>query len=107
MTDNSKTDEFSNVEPGFQIFTSDDKKINTPAGFDETLKFYDYELIRWYTGTEYTIELPPDFEQQAQVRIWCLANCRGPVAYRLGWHRPDSLYFFFEEDAVAFKLRWI
>lgn len=57
-------------------------------------------------------------EDLNNINVWILNNCRGDVAktniYRnpnyKGYSDPNAMYceyaFEFEEDAVAFKLRW-
>lgn len=110
MTKKINQDEFD-VKSDFKIFTEDRNKIGITASFDEALVYNDRQFIDWYTGTANMIIMDNNSSnQKAQIRLWCLANCQGPVAYHeMGnyWSGQSKIYFFFQEDAMAFKLRWI
>ena len=72
-------------------------------------KFYiveEYKKIKWLTGTEFTFAMPKNFKQHAQLKAWCEENCEHLVAF-LGNGLGEHIYFFSEEDAMAFKLRWL
>ena len=69
--------------------------------------FYAPRDLKWITGTKYYFSMSSSFSEHAQLKRWCLENCRAPVAYveeRYG--RDINLYFFDAEDLTATKLAW-
>ena len=76
--------------------------------------------VSWTTGMEHYVDLPHGFKDKHIMKLWCEQNCLYPVAYfddrhcnRFVIRNFDNIkssarvFFFSEEDAVAFKLRWI
>ena len=74
-------------------------------------KFYiveDYKKIKWLTGTEFTFTIDGGFKQHAQLKVWCEENCEKVVAFLcMGGGADEYIFFFSEEDAMAFKLKWL
>ncbi len=65
--------------------------------------------IKWITGIKYSFEVPKEFQEHAQLKRWCEENCNDKVVYEENktYHSVlDEIYFYDEEDAAAFKLRW-
>lgn len=66
--------------------------------------------IKWLTGFETGFTMPHNFKKHAQVKRWCEENCSDAVAYycdKSSFRHNEYLYFFAEEDAMAFKLVWV
>ena len=83
-------------QPGFHLFRADtDRDIE--------------HQITWLTGQIHSFYLDVELEEQAQIKRWCEENCTDTVVYveNTGWEMRDSIYFYLESDAIAFKLRWI
>lgn len=84
---------------------SDDKFIIL-NGFDS---YYQRRRI-WLICQEYTLVITRNENDYASIRNWCKENCSDLVVYGVngsdnGSH--DMIYFSNEEDAMAFKLRWL
>ncbi len=79
----------------------------------------DHDKITWTTGRKNFVDIPHDFEDKHVMKLWSEQNCQYPVVYfknqvELKWKNGFDagksiarVYFFSEEDAMAFKLRWI
>jgi hypothetical protein len=63
-------------------------------------------LIAWHTGEKYQVKINDEFGLQAQARDWCIENCAGPVSYLNCGKYGSSWFFYNEDDAMAFKLKW-
>ena len=79
------------------------------------LKTGDWGKVVWTTGTEYYIDIPWKFKEKHVMKLWCEQNCSYPVVYYTDvFSRTEidsikiggRIFFFSEEDAAAFKLRW-
>ena len=78
----------------------------------------DSEKVNWITGRKNFVDIPHGFKDKHVMKLWCEQNCQYPVVYfkdnqQLKWksnfNENDSIarmYFFSEEDTMAFKLRW-
>lgn len=65
--------------------------------------------VKWITGTKYSFEIPEGFQEHAQLKRWCEENCNDKVVYeenKIYHSMLDDIYFYNEEDAAAYKLRW-
>lgn len=77
------------------------------------------DKITWTTGRKHYVDIPKDFKDKHIMKLWCEQNCQYPVVYFInyselkwknGFDADNSIarvYFFSEEDAMAFKLRWV
>lgn len=66
--------------------------------------------IKWLTGFENGFTFPHQFKQHAQVKRWCEDNCSDKITYysdKTSFINNEYLFFFAEEDAMAFKLVWV
>lgn len=76
--------------------------------------------VNWTTGKEHYVDIPVNFKDKHIMKLWCEQNCQYPVAYFTArsvlnivfkdFNPDDStarVFFFSEDDAVAFKLRWV
>ena len=81
----------------------------------------DRQKVTWTTGNKYFLDIPRPFKEKHVMKLWCEQNCR----YRVVYYNDDvnlksslirefdfeksqaRMYFFSEEDAMAFKLRWL
>jgi len=103
MTEIKDLDELD-PQPGFHLFGGEDKNKKD---------YINPAPILWVTGKKHAFDMPREFEEHAQVKRWCKQNCKDAVAYeirkgyQMGIYLTDKIYFFSEEDAVAFKLRWL
>ena len=86
----------------FKIFTDLEELVNTGYARPQV-------EIKWFTGEEHGFDLPDNFKNHAQLKLWCESNCTGPIAFLecMNWNSKDMIYFFYEEDAMAFKLKWL
>ena len=81
---------------------------------EEKKKFHIVEHsndVKWLTGFEYCVEIPATFSKHAQIKRWCEDNCQDVVCFYTIKYPSSSrvdqrIYFFLEEDAVAYKLKW-
>jgi len=103
MTEIKDLDELD-PQPGFHLFGGEDKNKKG---------YINPAPILWVTGKKHAFDMPREFEEHAQIKRWCKQNCKDAVAYeirrgyQMGIYLTDKIYFFSEEDAVAFKLRWL
>ena len=96
------------------------KEIQPKKGF---LVTKDLTKVTWTTGRNYYVDILKTFGEKHIMKLCCEQNCQYPVVY---FHSMDYLYsttaiqagfdskimqarvyFFDEEDAMAFKLRWM
>lgn len=81
----------------------------------------DASKIVWTTGRDHYVDIPRGFKEKHVMKLWCEQNCQYPVVYYNDSVELQSsavknfdyadmearMFFFDEEDAVAFKLRWL
>lgn len=92
-------------------------EIKPKKGFTITKEM---SRVDWTTGKEHYIDLPVKFKDKHIMKLWCEQNCQYPVVYfadrfanRYAIQHFDPVkssarvFFFSEEDAIAFKLRWL
>jgi len=93
-------------------------EVSPKRGFTVTK---DRKKVIWTTGTDYYLDVPKKFKEKHIMKLWCEQNCQYPVIYfhdlvilRSAEARKFDIqtmqarmYFFSEEDAMAFKLRWL
>ena len=92
------------------------KEIKPKKGFTITK---DMQKVIWSTGEEHYIDIPTKFTEKHTMKLWCEQNCQYPVVFFIdGPHleymcddfdekkNQARMFFFDEEDAMAFKLRW-
>ena len=92
-------------------------EIKPKKGFTITKEI---SKVVWTTGTKCYIDLPDNFKDKHIMKLWCEQNCQSPVVYfndrfsnRYVIQNFDPakssarIFFFSEEDAMAFKLRWV
>ena len=77
----------------------------------EKKKFHivdDEDTIKWLTGCQFYFTIEENFRQHAQLKRWCEENCADVVAFlnKAKFRYHESIFFFNEEDAMAYKLRW-
>lgn len=76
--------------------------------------------VNWTTSREHYVDLPDGFKNKHIMKLWCEQNCLYPVVYFDDRYAGSfvienfnsikssaRVFFFSEDDAVAFKLRWI
>jgi len=69
----------------------------------------EYNEIKWITGTERGFEIPRMFKEHARLKRWCIENCEDDICYYVSsqsYTSSDIIYFYADEDAVAYKLTW-
>ena len=73
--------------------------------------------ILWNVNIDYFFEINSDFKKRAHMKRWCEQNCLDTVAYYMPYGNKvgfsenevilnDRIYFFRQEDMLAFKLQW-
>ena len=65
----------------------------------------DIDDVKWLTGTEFHFTMEDNFKQHAQLKRWCEENCEDMVAFLQG-NYYERIYFYSEEDAMGYKLKW-
>ena len=79
---------------------------------DEKSKFYittDIDEVKWITGFARGFEIPKTFREHARLKRWCMENCEDVICYYINkqsYDSKDNIYFYSDEDAMAYKLMW-